>query len=65
MQGLCMPNFRPLAPLVSEENEVTDIRKEGQNVFTAIYNGISNSSIALIGSNKVIRAFTLTFYSVR
>jgi len=27
MWGLCMPNFRPLASLVCEENEVTVTRK--------------------------------------
>jgi len=51
-----MPNFRPQAPLVWEENEVRDSRKYGQNVLTVIHNEISNSGgIILCRIKKFIK----------
>jgi len=44
-----MLNFRSLAPLVWEENEMTDSRKDKQNVLAAILNEISNFSLASLG----------------
>jgi len=47
-----MANFRPLAPIVWEETEVTDSRKDGQNVLTKIQIEIFNSSQAKRGRDK-------------
>jgi len=43
-----MPNFRPLAPLVWEENAVTDSKENGKNVLTMIHNKNFNFSLALL-----------------
>jgi len=42
-----MPNFKPLASMAWEENEVTGGRKEGRTtILAAIHDGISYSSRA-------------------
>jgi len=48
MWGIYIPIFRPLAPLMWEENELTDSRKDRQNVLATIHNEISNSITFLI-----------------
>jgi len=44
-----MQNFKPLASIVWEENEVTDRRTDGRaTILAAIDNGISNYSPAML-----------------
>jgi len=49
-----MPNIKPLASMVLEENEVTNGRKEGRTAILAvIHNGIFNYSLASFGRDYI------------